>query len=103
MGGLCLWSFGAPIAQEKKAEQPAPSVIIIEAAEQEVTAVRKYPGRAEAVDTVDLRARVAGFLEKRNFREGADVAKGELLFVIEQEPYKNCCRPAPRRTPPPDG
>lgn len=56
--------------------------------EQEVTPVVKYPGRAEAVETVELRARVEGFLEQRNFCEGADVAKGDVLFVIEQEPYK---------------
>jgi membrane fusion protein (multidrug efflux system) len=66
----------------------APSVIVIKAAEQEITPVTRYPGRAEAVETVQLRARVEGFIEQRNFREGADVAKGDLLFVIEQEPYK---------------
>lgn len=68
--------------------QNLPSVIAIEVSEQEVTPVFKYPGRAEAVETVELRARVEGFLEQRNFREGADVAKGDILFVIEQEPYK---------------
>jgi membrane fusion protein (multidrug efflux system) len=73
------------VAQEQGS---APSVIVIEAAEQEITPVVKYPGRAEAVETVELRARVEGFLEQRNFREGADVAIGDVLFVIEQEPYK---------------
>jgi membrane fusion protein (multidrug efflux system) len=63
--------------------QNLPSVIVIEVSEQEVTPVVKYPGRAEAVETVELRARVEGFLEQRNFREGADVAKGDILFVIE--------------------
>ena len=68
--------------------QNLPSVIVIEVSEQEVTPAVKYPGRAEAGETVELRARVEGFLEQRNFREGADVAKGDVLFVIEQEPYK---------------
>lgn len=75
------------LAQGKPA-QSDPSVVVIEVAEREVTPVFQYPGRAEAIETVDLRARVEGFLEQRNFREGADVAKGDLLFVIEQEPYK---------------
>lgn len=66
----------------------APSVIVIEASEREITPVVRYPGRAEPVETVELRARVEGFLEQRNFREGADVSKGDLLFVIEQEPYE---------------
>lgn len=74
-------------AQEKPAAS-APSVVVIEAAEREVTPVFKYPGRAEALEIVELRARVEGFIEQRNFREGADVAKGDILFVIEQEPYK---------------
>lgn len=79
----------APLTGLHAQDQGAvPSVIVIEAAEQEITPVTRYPGRAEAVETVQLRARVEGFIEKRNFREGADVAKGDLLFVIEQEPYK---------------
>lgn len=79
----------APLTSAYAQDQGAvPSVIVIEAAEQEITPVTRYPGRAEAVETVQLRARVEGFIEQRNFREGADVAKGDLLFVIEQEPYK---------------
>jgi membrane fusion protein (multidrug efflux system) len=87
---LALLAVSLPpaVAQEKKPEQAGPSVVVIETAEREVTPVYTYPGRAEAVETVDLRARVEGFLEQRNFREGADVKKGDLLFVIEQEPYK---------------
>lgn len=40
------------------------------------------------MNTVNLVARVTGYLEKRNFKEGEDVKKGDLLFVIEQAPYK---------------
>lgn len=81
-------SVSAVTAQEKQPAQTGPSVVVIETQERDVTPVYTFPGRAEAVDTVDLRARVEGFLEQRNFREGADVAKGDLLFVLEQEPYK---------------
>lgn len=66
--------------------QNLPSIIVIEVSAQEVSPVVKYPGRAEAVETVELSARVEGFLEQRNFREGANLAKGDVLFVIEQEP-----------------
>jgi membrane fusion protein (multidrug efflux system) len=48
----------------------------------------EYIGRTEAVSFVDLRARVSGFLTSRNFQEGADVKTGDLLYVIEQEPYR---------------
>ncbi len=48
----------------------------------------EHTGATEAVKTVDLRARVPGFLVKAPFEEGADVQEGDLLFVIEQAPYK---------------
>jgi membrane fusion protein (multidrug efflux system) len=89
--GLALVAaiVASPLADVHAQDQGSvPSVIVIEAAEQEITPVTRYPGRAEAVETVQLRARVEGFIEQRNFREGADVAKGDLLFVLEQEPYK---------------
>jgi len=45
-------------------------------------------GRVQAIEDVELRARVQGFLENRLFREGADVEKDALLFVIEQAEYE---------------
>ena len=47
-----------------------------------------HPGTTEAVNTIDVRARVRGVLEKVLFKEGADVEKDQLLFVIEQKPYQ---------------
>ncbi len=67
--------------------QEAPSVIVTAVAERDVTPQFEYVGRVEAVETVDLRARVDGFLESRNFREGSEVKQGELLFVIEKASY----------------
>lgn len=72
----------------RAAAQDLPSVIVAPAAVRDVTPQTEYVGRVEAVDTVDLRARVEGFLEKRSFREGIEVEKGALLFVIEKAPYK---------------
>jgi membrane fusion protein (multidrug efflux system) len=68
--------------------QDLPSVIVAPATVRDVTPQAEYVGRVEAVDTVDLRARVEGFLEKRSFREGLEIEKGALLFVIEKAPYK---------------
>ena len=48
----------------------------------------EHPGTTEAVSTVEVRARVRGVLEKVLFKEGADIEKDSLLFVIEQKPYK---------------
>src|SRR3546814_12111874 len=45
-------------------------------------------GRFEAVDEVDIRARVGGYLQQVHFTGGAIVAKGDLLFTIDQRPFK---------------
>ncbi len=48
----------------------------------------KYVGHVEAIVSIDLQARVEGYIEKVNFREGALVKKGRPLYVIEQPPYR---------------
>ena len=65
-----------------------PSVVVAEVERRDVTPSFFYVGRVEAFETVDLIARVEGFLEQRNFREGGDVRKGDVLFLIERAPYQ---------------
>jgi RND family efflux transporter MFP subunit len=48
----------------------------------------EYPGRFEATDRVDVRARVDGYLDSIHFRDGAIVKPGDLLFVIDPRPYE---------------
>jgi membrane fusion protein (multidrug efflux system) len=67
---------------------PPPLVTVARVTEQDVNPPMEYVGHLEAIQSVDLRARVEGFLEKVNFREGSDVQAGELLYVIEQAPYR---------------
>jgi len=47
----------------------------------------EYVSQTEAVDTVEIRARVGGILERQAFTDGASVKKGDLLFVIDPQPY----------------
>ena len=66
-----------------------PPAVTVEPARQiEVRPQTEFTGRVEAVDTVELRARVEGFLEARLFEEGAEVEKGQKLFTIEKGPYE---------------
>ena len=67
---------------------PPPAVTVISLQPTEVTPGSGFNGRVVAVDEVQLRARVTGFLEQRRFEEGADVQAGDLLFVIEKAPYQ---------------
>jgi membrane fusion protein (multidrug efflux system) len=68
-------------------QRPAPAVTVAPVLEEEVTKTYELVGRTAAKKTVNLVARVQGYLEKRNFKEGEDVKIGDLLFVIEQAPY----------------
>jgi membrane fusion protein, multidrug efflux system len=91
---LSLFTCGAAFAlaacQEKVAEQPKslPSVGVARVGTQDVKHSFEFVGRAKATDTVDLRARVEGFLEKRPFVEGQDVKMGDLLYQIEKASFQ---------------
>lgn len=65
-----------------------PSVGIIRAEKQPVTETSAFVGRIRAINRVALVARVTAFLEQENFTEGAEVHKGDLLYVLEQPPFQ---------------
>ncbi len=67
---------------------PPPAVSVMAVAQKDVTPAADFVGRVVATDKVELRARVQGFLQKRLFTEGRDVKAGDLLFVIEPEPFQ---------------
>jgi membrane fusion protein, multidrug efflux system len=81
---LCLVVLGPSVAQEP----PRPAVGVAPVVLQDMTPKARFTGRAEAVDRVELRARVQGFLQERRFEEGQPVDRGALLFVIEKAPYE---------------
>jgi membrane fusion protein (multidrug efflux system) len=63
-------------------------VIVDLARLRDLSQQQSYTGRIEAIDKVAIRARVAGFIKSRGFEEGAEVAKDQVLFEIEKEPYE---------------
>jgi membrane fusion protein (multidrug efflux system) len=88
IGAACVLfgcSDSKPTAQ---APAPAPAVTVVKVISEEIKPTSTFTGRVEAKDKVDLRARVDGFLEKRQFTEGASVKEGDLLFVIEKGLYE---------------
>jgi RND family efflux transporter MFP subunit len=71
--------------------QHAPTAIpvtIAAAIERPVAEWDEFSGRIEAVETVDVRPRVPGYLQSVHFAEGREVRKGDLLFVIDPRPYE---------------
>lgn len=74
-------------------------VIVATPVEQEVRNFMDYTGRTEAVETVDIRSRVSGYLTKVEFMGSLDseVKEGDLLFQIDERPYKNALASAEAR------
>jgi membrane fusion protein, multidrug efflux system len=70
------------------ASAPPPSVGVTPVVHREITPSFDFVARVEAIDSVDLEARVTGFLVERHFKEGATVQRGDLLFRIEPGPYE---------------
>ena len=66
---------------------PPPKVKVVQPLVREITEWDEFTARLDAVDSVEVRPRVGGYLESIHFRDGAFVKKGDLLFSIDQRPY----------------
>jgi membrane fusion protein, multidrug efflux system len=88
---LCLLPLLAATAAEA---QPGPggggppAVGVMRAERRPVTESAEFTGRIEAVNRVDIRARVTGFLQERAFQEGQEVRAGSVLFRLERAPFE---------------
>ncbi len=70
------------------ATPPPPTVSVIQPVTREVVEWDDYIGRLESPETVEVRARASGYLDKVHFKEGKEVKKGDLLFTIDPRPYQ---------------
>jgi len=68
---------------------PPPKVTVVKPVQKPVTDALKFTGNIASTNTVELRARVEGYLDQVLFEDGSNVKEGDLLFVIEREPYIN--------------
>lgn len=80
----------APASAQEKEQQAAaaPAVLVAEAKEQAIGRQTEFVGRVEALEKVELRARVSGFLRERKFDAGAQIKSGDVLYLIEREPFQ---------------
>jgi multidrug efflux system membrane fusion protein len=78
---------GCEQSQPQVASTEPPVVPVSKPIQREVTEFVDFTGRTDAVQAVDIRARVTGYLVKIPFQEGADVKKDDVLFVIDPRPY----------------
>ncbi|HZW30885.1 MAG TPA: efflux RND transporter periplasmic adaptor subunit [Isosphaeraceae bacterium] len=79
---------GCQSRRPRVAPSELPVVPVSQPVRREVTDYVEFTGRTEAVYSVDIRPRVTGYLVEMPFQEGAEVKKGDLLFVVDPRPYK---------------
>lgn len=79
--------LAAPAAQAQEAP-PAPVVTVAKPLVRDIVEDDEFVGRFEAVDQVSLRSRVGGYLDQVHFQDGTLVKQGDLLFTIDQRPFK---------------
>src|SRR5260370_1354727 len=76
------------MAQAQPAPSGPPAVGVIDATTRPITETSEFLGRIEATNRVDIVARVTAFMDKRVFREGAEVKNGDLLYQLERGPFE---------------
>jgi membrane fusion protein (multidrug efflux system) len=79
---------GCADANEAPPAPPVPEVAVVTVAKSSVPVVTELPGRTSAFLVAQVRARVDGIVLRREFKEGADVKAGQLLYQIDPAPYR---------------
>jgi membrane fusion protein, multidrug efflux system len=74
---------------QKQAGPPPPKVTVATPAKRTIVDQDEYVGRFVAVDSVEIRAQVSGYLDKVHFQDGQMVKQGDLLFAIDKRPFQN--------------
>lgn len=86
---LCSWVCLSGCSREEVVSPPPPPVVTVaQPVQREITDYDDYTGRIAAIESVDIRPRVSGFLDEICFKDGEIVKKGEVLFRIDPRPYQ---------------
>jgi RND family efflux transporter MFP subunit len=86
--GLSALSLPGALSAQQAAPPAPPPVTVAQPIERTVAEWDEFTGRFEAVDTVEIRARVSGYLTEVHFTDGQMVKAGDLLFVIDARPFQ---------------
>lgn len=80
---------GCSEAPQKAAAPPPPTVTVANPVQRKVVDQDEYVGRFVAIDAVEIRARVSGYLDRIHFTDGQEIKQGDLLFTIDRRPFQN--------------
>src|SRR6476646_3046955 len=102
VAGIAMLALGAGCDQgnstqtqpQAQAKSAPPTVAVSQPIQREIVEWDEYTGRFDAVETVEIRARVSGHLTEVRFTDGQRVNKGDLLFVIDQRPFERALEQA---------
>src|SRR5262245_13594508 len=83
-----LAAAGCNMSHPPVVATPPPIVMVSQPIERTVTDYQIFTARTQAVESVEIKARVTGYLTKILVKDGAEVAKGDVLFQIDERPYK---------------
>ncbi len=83
---LAIAGCGGKATGNTRSAEP-PAVIVTTPGEKDLADFVEFTGRTDAVESVEIRARVSGYLNKINFKPGKEVVAGDLLFEIDPRPY----------------
>jgi multidrug efflux system membrane fusion protein len=95
-------SANSKVPTRRRRRPPISAAAVVE---RQITETQEFSGRLEAIERVEIRSRVGGFITAVNFKPGSEVKKGDVLFVIDPRPFQaevsraeaRLHRPAPRR------
>src|SRR5688500_4215335 len=76
-------------APQQQAAPPPPTVTVAKPVQRTIVDQDEYVGRFVAVNSVEIRSRVSGYLDKIHFKDGEIVKQGDLLFSIDRRPFQN--------------
>ena len=86
---LALALAGCSDSQKQAAAPPPPAVTVAVPIQRTIVDQDEYVGRFVPVDSVEVRARVSGYLEQVHFQDGQLVKQGDLLFTVDKRPFQN--------------
>jgi multidrug efflux pump subunit AcrA (membrane-fusion protein) len=88
---LALATFVASCGerQQQGGGPPPPAVTVAKPVKRTVFDYDEYVGRFTAINSVEVRARVSGYLDKVHFKDGQLVKQGDLLFTVDKRPFQN--------------
>ncbi|MEC7500876.1 MAG: efflux RND transporter periplasmic adaptor subunit [Planctomycetota bacterium] len=85
---MSVWLLLSGCGRKTDSIAQPPPVTVMRPVMQDITLYEYFTGQVEAIDSVDIRSRVSGYLDQIRFESGSEVRKDDVLFIIDQRPFQ---------------